>query len=70
VTTVLDKVRAFVARLAPDAVCDDCIAARLDLTADERANPESRALAGTEGFVRAKGPCSLCGETRLVIARP
>jgi hypothetical protein len=69
-TTVLDRVRAFVARLAPEAVCDDCIAERLELTVRQHANHKTRELAGSDGFVRTKGPCSLCGETKLVISRP
>ena len=68
-TTVLDRVRAFVSRLAPEAVCDDCIAERLGLSVRQHANHKTRELAGTQGFVRAKGPCSLCGEDKLVISR-
>jgi hypothetical protein len=69
-TTVLDKVRAFVVRLAPAAVCDDCIAERLELSVRQHANHKTRELAGSQGFVRAKGPCSLCGSDKLVISRP
>ena len=68
-TTVLDQVRAFVGRLAPEAVCDDCITERLGLSVRQHANHKTRELAGSGGFRRAKGPCSLCGETKLVIAR-
>jgi hypothetical protein len=68
--TAPDKVRAFVARLAPEPVCDDCIAERLELPARQHVSRQTRELAGSEGFVRAKRPCSLCGETKLVIARP
>ena len=67
--TVLDRVRAFIARLAPEAVCDDCIAERLELSVRQHANHKTRELAGTQGFVRAKGPCSLCGADKLVISR-
>ena len=65
--TVLDEVRRFVARLAPDAVCDDCIAERLDLSVRQHANHKTRELAGSGGFERRKGPCSLCGAEKLVI---
>lgn len=68
-TTVLDRVRAFIARLAPAAVCDDCIADRLDLSVRQHANHKSRELAGIGGFVRSKGPCSLCGANKLVIRK-
>ena len=67
--TVLDRVRAFIARLAPEAVCDDCIAERLELSVRQHANHNSRELAGSGGFVRSKGPCSLCGADKLVIRK-
>jgi hypothetical protein len=67
--TVLDRVRAFVARLAPASVCDDCIADRLELSVRQHANHKSRELAGTDGFMRDKGPCSLCGADKLVIRK-
>jgi hypothetical protein len=65
--TILDQVKAFVARLSPDAVCDDCIAERLDFTVRQHANHKTRELAGTSGFERSKGPCILCGAEKLVI---
>ena len=68
-STVLEKVRAFVARLAPSAVCDDCIADRLELSVRQHANHKTRELAGSGGFVRAKGPCGLCGADKLVIRK-
>ena len=37
-TASLDQVRAFVTRLAPNPVCDGCIAERLDLATPQRAN--------------------------------
>lgn len=67
--TVLDQVRAFVSRLSPEPVCDDCIAERLDLTVRQHANHKTRELAGAEGFERRRGECSLCGQSKLVISR-
>ena len=67
--TVLDDVRALVTRLSPEPVCDDCIAERLDLSVRQHANHKSRELAGSGGFVRSKGPCSLCGADKLVIRK-
>jgi len=67
--TVLDEVSAFVTRLAPAAVCDDCIADRLALSVRQHANHKTRELAGTGGFERRKGSCSLCGTEKLVIRR-
>jgi uncharacterized protein YaaQ len=67
--TVLDDVRTLISRLAPRAICDDCIAERLELPVRQHANHKSRELAGTEGFQRRKGNCSLCGSEKLVIAK-
>lgn len=67
--TVLDDVRSFIARLAPDAVCDDCIADRLKLSVRQHANHKTRELAGSGGFERRKAPCSLCGGDKLVIRK-
>lgn len=68
-TTILDEVRAFVTRLSPDPVCDDCIAERLNLSVRQHANHKTRELAGSDGFARRKGACSLCGSEKLVIQR-
>ena len=65
--TVFDDVRAFVTRLSPEAVCDDCIADRLGLSVRQHANHKTRELAGSGGFARRKGTCSLCGSDKLVI---
>jgi uncharacterized protein YaaQ len=67
--TVLDDVRALISRLAPQSVCDDCIADRLQLSVRQHANHKTRELAGTGGFQRSKGSCSLCGSEKLVIRR-
>ncbi len=67
--TVLDEVRAFVGRLSPEPVCDDCIAERLNLTVRQHANHKTRELAGSDGFERRKGTCSLCAGEKLVIRK-
>ncbi len=66
---VLDDVRNFIARLAPDSVCDDCIADRLHLSVRQHANHKTRELSGSRGFERKKGECSLCGSPKLVIRK-
>ncbi len=66
---VLDNVSKFVARLAPEAVCDDCIADKLGLSVRQHANHKTRELAGSGGFQRQKGTCSLCGAEKLVIRK-
>ena len=66
---VLDDVRTFVARLSPQAVCDDCISEKLGLSVRQHANHKTKELAGSGGFERRKGPCSLCGSDKLVISK-
>jgi hypothetical protein len=67
--TVLDEVAKFISRLAPEAVCDDCIADRLKLTVRRHANHKTRELAGVDGFERRKAECGPCGSAKLVIRR-
>jgi hypothetical protein len=67
--SVLDDVRAFVARLSPEPVCDDCIADKLNLSVRQHANHKTRELAGTGGFERRRDRCSLCTKEKLVIRR-
>ena len=65
--TALEKVRKFVTRLSPEAVCDDCITDELALTARQHANHKTRELAGADGFERRKDKCSICLAEKLVI---
>jgi hypothetical protein len=64
--TVLDRVRDLLIRLTPYAVCDACIASRLELSDRRYANTKTRELARVGGFPRRKGFCSMCEETREV----
>ena len=63
---VLDQVRAFIVRLAPRPVCDDCVAEKLVLGARQHANQKTRQLAGSDGFERRRDLCSLCAGEKLV----
>jgi len=65
--TVLEQVRKLIERLAPDPICDDCIAERLGLSVRQHANHKTRELAGAHGFERKVDACSLCGATKKVI---
>lgn len=65
--SVLEKVRGFVARLAPEAVCEPCIASRLELSKPEAAGLSVNRLVGTDGFKRAYAPCALCGTSGTFI---
>jgi hypothetical protein len=67
--TVLDEVRALIVRLSPQAVCDDCIAERLNLSVRQHANHKTRELAGSDGFERRKDICGLCASEKLVIRK-
>ena len=67
ITTILDKVRALVTRLSPAAICDACIEKTLDLKVRGQAGRKTQELAGSDGFVRSKNACSLCGDTKMVI---
>ena len=65
--TVLEQVRKLIERLAPDPICDDCIAERLGLSVWQHANHKTRELAGRDGFERTKDACAICGSEKLVI---
>ena len=66
---ILDDVARFVARLAPEPVCDLCIAQKPALEEAALAAQASHELAGSQGYERMKGVCSLCGEHGMVIHR-
>jgi hypothetical protein len=67
--TVLDRVRGLIDRLSPEAICDDCVAERLELNVRQHANHKTRELAGSGGYERTKDRCSFCGEDKLVVRR-
>lgn len=67
--TVLDQVRGLIERLAPEAICDDCITERLDLSVRQHANHKTRELAGMDGFERELAACAICGTAKKVIRR-
>lgn len=61
-----DKVKGLISVLAPEAVCDSCIAERLRLGSEHQATHRTRELVGDGGFERCTGTCALCGEARAV----
>lgn len=67
--TVIDEVRKLIERLAPEPICDDCIAEKLGLSVRQHANHKTRALAGSGGLERGKDVCAICGATKLVIRK-
>lgn len=67
--TDLERVRLLVERLRPEAICDECIADKLELPLSDDAICQSGELAGTLGFERKIGNCAICGVTKKVIRR-
>ncbi|WP_395396411.1 hypothetical protein WBP07_21190 (plasmid) [Novosphingobium sp. BL-8A] len=68
-TDAFHAIEKLVSRLSPQPVCDDCISQTLGLSSFDHAEQATHELAGANGFQRSKDVCSLCGETRSVIAR-
>jgi len=64
-----DAVRKLIERLAPDPVCDDCIADRLDLADHRAAGIAANELAATSQFERRRDACTLCGITKPTTRR-
>ena len=65
----MDKVEALIVRLAPDAICDDCIMEKLALADAHEARARAIELAGMMRFERSIRACSLCGVSRSTIRR-
>lgn len=59
--TVLERVRGLIERLAPEPVCDDCIAEKLAVTQASQVNLAAHELAGAKGIERRGDICALCG---------
>lgn len=56
-------------RLAPAAICDDCIVERLALNAPHQASQRTHELAGQRGYERSEENCAICGAAKSVIRR-
>jgi len=65
--SISGRVEALVRRMDGAPLCDECITDRLDLSSLAQAAIVTGTAGGTNGFERLKGPCSLCGEARIVI---
>nr|WP_294814699.1 hypothetical protein [uncultured Sphingomonas sp.] len=66
---MIDDIRKLIERLAPDPVCDDCIAERLQVADVQAAGAATRALAGAARFERRRDSCTLCGVTKPTTRR-
>ncbi len=68
-----DRVSAFLTAQRPRRFCEDCIAESLELIRKHDVKPKVReaasALETTDGFYRALGVCSMCGKEKTVIQR-
>ncbi len=67
-SSMSDRVNAFLTAQRPSRFCDDCIAESLELNRGD-ARKGSRALMTTDSFHRALGICSMCGKKKTVIQR-
>lgn len=65
---IREKVMAFVTRLSPEPVCDNCVAEKLAFTRQQVASRASE-LAGQSGFERRIDQCTLCGAPKKVTRR-
>lgn len=65
-STVVERVRGLIERLAPQPICDECVAEKLDLPWTAQANQAARELAGADGFERRSDICTICGAPRVV----
>lgn len=65
--TVLEQVRELIIRNSPMAICDDCIAKKLDLSVRQHANHKTRELEAMPKFDRRKDICGICGSAKKVI---
>ncbi len=64
-----DRVSAFLTAQRPSRFCDDCIAESLELRQRQDAQKATSALETTDSFHRALGICSMCGKKKKVIER-
>ena len=65
--TVLERVKSLLAKIAPNAVCDDCMARDLAITPRQHANHKTRELARLPAFERKQGTCAMCKGHKKVI---
>ncbi len=63
-----DRVSAFLTAQRPSRFCDDCIGESLELKRED-ARKGSSALETTDSFRRWLGICSMCGKEKTVIRR-
>ena len=62
-----NRIEALITRLAPEPICADCIAQRLELSVPEKVSQRLHELAGTRGYSLEMALCILCETTKLTI---
>jgi hypothetical protein len=67
--TVLEQVEGLLARISPNALCDDCIADKLAIRPRQHANHKTRELEKLLGYDRRVAECSLCKRTDKKVTR-
>lgn len=67
--TVLERAQAYLLRIKPAAVCDDCLAEALEIAPRQHANQKSRELESLPGYERRKGVCFACGASKKTVRR-
>ena len=65
--TALEQVKDFIIAQSPRAICDDCIADRLNLSVRQHANHKTRELEKTLGFDWRVQVCAICGSEKKAI---
>jgi len=63
------RIKGFVERLAPELVCERCVASRLEIRDSDATTVALQDLAALPEFERQTGPCALCGESTQAIRR-
>jgi hypothetical protein len=72
-SSMSDRVSAFLTAQRPSRFCEDCITESLELIRKHHVKPKVReassVLGTTDSFHRALGICSMCGKEKKVIQR-
>jgi hypothetical protein len=66
--TTYDDVALVIMKNSPTALCDDCIAAEVQVSPRQHTNRNTRELAKFTRFYQRRGACGSCGKTKLVIS--
>ncbi len=68
-SSMSDRVSAFLTAQRPSRFCDDCIAESLEFNGKPSIQEAASALATTDSFRRWLGICSMCGKEKTVTRR-